>query len=49
MSIKDFDKAVIAYTGGIKANSPDPKVVAVLYTNRAIANGMMSKEHLFVD
>lgn len=40
---KEFEKAVLAYSGGIKAKPPDKKLLATLYTNRGIANALWSK------
>ncbi len=40
---KDYEKAVTAYTGGISAKPTDKKLLAILYTNRAIANGLRSR------
>lgn len=40
---KQYEKAVSAYTGGITAKPTDTKLLAILYTNRAIANGLRSK------
>uniref|UniRef100_A0A5K3FHE0 TPR_REGION domain-containing protein n=1 Tax=Mesocestoides corti TaxID=53468 RepID=A0A5K3FHE0_MESCO len=37
---KDYEKAVSAYTGGILAKPTDKKLLAILYTNRGIANGL---------
>ncbi|XP_075038212.1 tetratricopeptide repeat protein 4 [Mixophyes fleayi] len=34
---KNYKKAIIAYTEGIKKNCEDPELTAVLYTNRAAA------------
>ncbi|KAM7542067.1 hypothetical protein Aperf_G00000019178 [Anoplocephala perfoliata] len=37
---KEFEKAVLAYSGGINAKPTDKKLLAILYTNRGIANGL---------
>lgn len=45
---KEYEKAVLAYTGGINAEPIDKKLLAVLYTNRGIANGLWSKSFISV-
>ncbi|VDN97997.1 unnamed protein product [Rodentolepis nana] len=37
---KEYEKAVLAYSGGINAKPSDKKLLAILYTNRGIANGL---------
>ncbi|VUZ51208.1 unnamed protein product [Hymenolepis diminuta] len=37
---KEYEKAVLAYSGGINAEPLDKKLLAILYTNRGIANGL---------
>ncbi|VDM30870.1 unnamed protein product [Hydatigera taeniaeformis] len=41
---KNYEKAITAYTGGILAKPTDKKILAVLYTNRGIAQAMI-KNH----
>ncbi|CAH8625735.1 unnamed protein product [Schistosoma mattheei] len=35
---KDFSKAILSYTGGLRAKSSDSKLNAILYTNRAVCH-----------
>ncbi|VDP34564.1 unnamed protein product [Schistosoma margrebowiei] len=35
---KDFSKAILSYTGGLRAKSSDRKLNAILYTNRAVCH-----------
>ena len=41
---KQFKKAILAYTEGIKARSSDKNLNAILYTNRATVNFTIGKQ-----